>query len=100
MLFLMARQLDSLLGRLWRLLVLLCRQQELQANRLAMRCWMALTWVLLMEQWCWRLVLLECHRVKEHSCPRVQTCCQLVLQGCQWDLLSRLRVLLWIRQAR
>ena len=99
LLFLMARQLDSLLGRLWRLPVLLCCQQELQATWLAMQCRMALTWVLLMEQRCWQLVLPEFHWVEEHLCPRVQMCCQLVLQGCQWDLLSRLRVPQWIRQA-
>jgi hypothetical protein len=98
-LFLTARHLDSLLGRLSRLLVPLCRQQELQGNQLALQRWMASAWVLLMEQRCLQLVLLECHWVTEHLYSRVQMCCQLVLQGCQWDLLSRLRGPLWKWQA-
>jgi hypothetical protein len=99
MLSLMARQLNSLLGRLTRLLALPCCQRELQATQLAIQRWMASVWVLLMEQQCWQSVLLACHWVKEHLCLRVQRCCQLVLQGCQWDLLSRLWVLRWNQPA-
>lgn len=99
LLSLMAQQSDSLLVQLWCPLVLPCCQRELQATQLAIQCWMAPAWVLLMEQQCWQLVLLECHWVKEHLCPRVQTCCQPVLQGCRSDLLSRLRVPQWKWQA-
>ena len=66
---LMARQSDSLLGRLSRPLVLLCCQPELQANQMAMQHWTASAWVRLMEQRCWQLLMGQLCRQQEQLSP-------------------------------